>query len=249
MLYLLRLILCIIFFASQVVAEDNVSQIMEQARANAEEIRLPVNKYEEEGLKRAEETSKLFHSSAFQERIQREQQRLEKEIFETYTEPWKKRIRQTASEQKGESGSLSTEEKILLFISSSVPDETVHAYVATLDKVDEPNISLVMRGVAGGLTQVRTSGGSSYFSRILKKDLACSRTKKPCERYKVPISLKPSLFTKYGITRVPAVVYEHNGNVFLIQGDSSLDYLLERINREAKSKGVTNLIRKMRSAL
>lgn len=249
MLYLLRLILVIVVLPLQVVAEDDVSLVMEKARTKAEKIRLPVNKYEEEGLKRAEETAKLFHSPEFQEQIQCEQQRLEKEVFGEYIEPWKKKIRQKADEQEGHVGSLLQEEKIFLFISSSVPNETVHTYIASIDKAADASVSLVMRGVAGGLSQVRAKGNSSYFSRILKKDLECPRTAKPCERYEVPISLKPSLFTKYGITRVPAVVYEHNGNGFLIQGDSSLDYLLERINREAKSKGVTNLIKKMRSAL
>lgn len=249
MLYLLRLVLIVVLLASQVMAEDNVSQLMEKTRKYAETIRLPANQYEEEGAKRAEETSKLFHSSEFQERIQSEQQRLEREIFEIYTAPWKKRIRQTASEQKRDAGILLPEEKIFLFISSSVPDETVHAYIDTLDRVDDPNISLVMRGVAGGLSQVRAKGNSSYFSRILKKDLDCPRTEKPCARYEVPIRLKPSLFTKYGITKVPAVVFEYNGDGFMIQGDSSLDYLFERINREAKSMSLTNLIRKMRGSL
>jgi hypothetical protein len=61
--------------------------------------------------------------------------------------------------------------------------------------------------------------------------------------------LKPSLFARYVVTKVPAVIYEHEGYSFLIQGDTGLDYLLERINREVKSTGLTGLIKKIRGAL
>ncbi len=231
------------------LTESDVSLIMKKAREDAEKIALPVNKYSEEGLKAAEETSQLFHSPEFQERVQCEQQRLEKEVFGQYTAPWKRKSQQTAAEQAGPQGSLAAGEKVLLFISSSVPDETVHAYIAGLDKAAEPNVLLVMRGMVGGMSHARANKGQSYFSRILKKELECPQTETPCERYEVPIHLQPSLFTRYGITRVPAVVYEYEGNAFFIQGDAGLDFLLERINREAKSTGITKLIKKIRGAL
>ena len=231
------------------MGESDISRIMKKAREDAEKINLPVNRYQEDGMKAAEKTSKLFHSPAFQERIQCEQQRLEKEVFADYTKPWKRKVRQTAVEQKGPIDSLAANEKVYLFISSSIPDETVHAYIADLDKAGDPNLSLVMRGLVGGITKVRVKKGQSYFSRIMKKELDCPRTQTPCERYQVPILLKSSFFTKYGITRVPAVAYEHDDNIFLIQGDAGLDYLLEKINREAKSTGLASLIKKIRGTM
>lgn len=257
MLYLLRqlifasFILCLFPWPghAQDLTESDVSLIMKKAREDAEKMALPVNKYSEEGLKAAEETSRLFHSPEFQERVQCEQQRLEKEVFGQYTAPWKRKSQQTAAEKAGPQGSLSAGEKVLLFVSSSVPDETVHAYIASLDKAAEPNFLLVMRGMVGGMSSARANKGQSYFSRILKKELDCPRTETPCERYEVPIHLQPSLFARYSITRVPAVVYEHEGNAFLIQGDAGLDFLLERINREVKSTGITKLIKKIRGAL
>ena len=192
------------------MGESDISRIMKKAREDAEKINLPVNRYQEDGMKAAEKTSKLFHSPAFQERIQCEQQRLEKEVFADYTKPWKKKIRQRAAKQKGQVDSLAAGEKVYLFVSSSVPDETVHAYIAALDRAGDPNLSLVMRGFVGGMARARARKGQSYFGRILKKELDCSRTQTPCDRYQVPIRLKPSLFTKYGITKVPAVIYEHD---------------------------------------
>jgi hypothetical protein len=41
-------------------------------------------------------------------------------------------------------------------------------------------------------------------------------------------------------------VYENEDNAYSIQGDAGLDYLLERINREAKSATLASLIKKMR---
>lgn len=234
---------------AQDLAESDASRIMKKARKDAEKITLPVNQYNEQGLKATEETANLFHSPEFQQRIQCEQQRLEKEVFADFTKPWKKKTRQTVAEQKGSVGSLAVGEKVFLFISSSIPDETVHAYVADLAKAGDPHLSLVMRGFVGGMAKARAKKGQSYFGRILKKELDCPRTHTPCERYQVAIRLKPSMFTRYGITKVPAVIYEHDGNSFLIQGDTGLDYLLERINREVKSTGLTGLIKKIRGTL
>ncbi len=233
------------------MGESDVSRIMKKARENAKNIKmnLPVNRYQKDGMKAAERTSKLFHSPEFQERIQCEQQRLEKEVFADFTKPWKKKARQTAIEQKGRGGNLAAKEKVYLFISSSIPDETVHAYIVDLDKAADPNVSLVMRGLVGGIAKARAKKGQSYFNRIMKKELDCPRTQTPCERYKVPILLESSLFTRYGIIRVPAVAYEHDDNSFLIQGDAGLDYLLERINREAKSTALASLIKKIRGTM
>ena len=222
---------------------------MKKARKDAEKMTLPVNKYSKQGWKAAEETADLFHSPEFQERVQCEQQRLEKEVFADFTKPWKKKAGQRAAGQKEQAGSLEAGEKVFLFISSSVPDETVHAYIAALSRAEEPHLSLVMRGFVGGMARARATKDQSYFGRILKKELDCPRTQTPCERYQMVIRLKPSLFTRYGITKVPAVIYEHDGNSFLIQGDAGLDYLLEKINREAKSTGLTKLIKKIRGTL
>lgn len=257
MLYMLRkLIFCIPFLVfiyglchGQDLVESDVSRIMKKAREDAKKINLPVNKHQAEGMKAAKETANLFHSSRFQERVRCEQQRLGKEVFEEYTTPWKKKTRKATAKQKNQTRNLVDGEQIFLFISSSVPDETVHAYIASIDGAGDQSISLVMRGLVGGIAKARLKKGQSYFSRIMKKELDCPKTKTPCDRYKISIRLKPSLFTKYGVTRVPAIVYEHDGNTFLIQGDAGLDYLLERINREAKSTGLTSLIKKIRGTL
>ena len=167
---------------------------------------------------------------------------LEKEVFSNYTAPWKKQ--KTKGEQTIEAGSLSSTEKVYLFFSSSVPDETMQAYFTTIANTGDPNVIPVMRGWVAGMSD--TKADVTYFSRILQKDLSCQDSRKPCEHYQVQINLLPSLFTKYGITRVPAVVYQNETDAYSIHGDAGLAYLLEKINREVKSSALASLIKKMR---
>lgn len=222
---------------------NTVPSIMAQTRKNTEKMTLPVNKYADEGLKAARETSDHFHSPEFQEKIRNEEQRLAREVFADYTAPWKKK-QHAQNGQTGQTGSLTNTEKIYLFFSSSVPDETVQAYIATIAAAGDPHIIPVLRGWVAGTAD--TKADTAYFSRILQKDPTCRNTSEPCQYYQVGINLQPSLFTRYGITRVPAVVYENNEDAYLIQGDAGLDHLLEVINREARSTALLSLIRKMR---
>jgi len=260
MLYLLRqliLILAVILFIGRVAQAEPpagkqytqpdpamVSAVMKKAKEEAGNMTLPVNKYNKQGLKAARQSADFFHSPKFQQRLQCEQQQLEKEVFSLDITSWKRK-RQKA-EAKGTSPT--GQEKIFLFISSSVPDETVHAYIAAIARITEPAITLIMRGVVGGLTSRK---GIQYFSRILKKDLSCRdektrKSQKRCPRYQVPIAIAADLFGQYGISQVPAVVYTDAKSSFRIQGDMALEYLLERINREAQSATLEKLIRKIR---
>lgn len=225
---------------------DTVAAVMEKAREDAKKMTVPANRFVGEGTKAARQAADTFHSPEFQERLRCEQERLEKEVFDQYIRSWKKTGQQTVAKQGGLQGSLEAGERVYLFLSSSVPDETVHAYVGAVAKIAEPHLSLVMRGVVGGL---ESKMGVQYFSRILKQDPACRDTQKRCPRYQVPIKIASNLFTRYGITRVPAVVYSDGTSSFLIQGDAALDYLLERINREAGSESLTYLIKKIRGSM
>ena len=224
---------------------DTVAAVMKQAREDAKEMTVPANRFVGEGMKAAGHAANTFHSPEFQDRIRCERERLEKEVFDQYITPWKQK-KQEATRPNERSGILSAGEHIYLFLSSSVPDETVHAYLDAVAGVAEPHLSLVMRGVVGGL---ESKESLQYFSRILKKDPACQDKQQRCPRYQISIKIASNLFTRYGIDRVPAVVYSDGKSSFLIQGDVALDYLLERINREAESESLAGLIKKMRGSL
>lgn len=246
MLYMLRLILLVgILVGTGVRAEEydlsGAADMMEKARQDAAKMTLPVNKHAEEGMKAARETADFYNSPEFQDRLQCEQQRLEEEVFQEHTVSWKKK---RAQQEKNEAGILGDSETVYLFLSSSIPDETVHNYLADIAGTGEAKVIPVMRGLVAGLGDMSATAG--YFSRVLKEDPDCQDTVEPCRRHQVAIKIKPALFTQYGINRVPAVVYDDGKNVFVIQGDAGLDYFLEQINREAESASLTGLIKKMR---
>lgn len=226
-------------------AEDTqqniVTTIMEKAKEDSKKMILPENAYGEEGLSAAKKAAEAFHSPGFQEQIQCEQQRLETEVFGDFITSWRKK--DAVEEQSGQTSCLDDTERIYLFFSSSVPDETVRVYLTAFADAGEFNVIPVMRGFVGGLSDM--AANTEYFSRILKKDIDCQDTEVPCQRYQTAIKLNPILFAQYGITQVPAVVYINDENGFLIQGDAGLDYLLERINREANSPSLSKLIRKL----
>ncbi len=260
MLYLLRLkvfVLCIVLVLvlgtsiAHIRIEDtapdtlsNVSSLMDKAREDAKNLTLPINKYTEEGEKAARQSAEIFSSPEFQDRIQCEQQRLESEVFADYIGSWRKKEPQLDGEKSRQPGNLADSEKVYLFLSSSVPNETFHSYLADIARVEEPAVYPVMRGLVQGIGNKKAN--AQYFSQVLKRDPDCRDEKVPkklCERFQVTIKMNPPLFAKYGITLVPAVVYVNDEDAFIIQGDAGLDYLLERINREAKSTTLADLIK------
>lgn len=240
------LILALLAFAAELPSAwaEDISALMKKAVKEAETITLPTNTASEEGLKAAHETAKTFHSPEFQGNVQCEVQRLTKEIFFDYRAPTKLSS-QAGKQQSQPSGILASSEKIYLFISSSMPIETVRIYMEAIAKAAESNLIPVMRGWVNGMAD--TKANTDFFGSILQKDSTCRPEKHhTCEYHQLAISLLPALFTKYGISQVPAVVYVHDKMAYQIYGDARLDYLLEKINHEAKSDTLNSLIRTIR---
>jgi len=240
----LRLTIYFCLFAQAVqgadTLTDSVKRVMGQAEKDSRSMSFPVNKYQEEGTKAAKATADLYYSPAFQEKLQCEQTRISKEVFADYIgEP-------DTSQEQSIPGKLAGDEKIYLFISSSMPDETVHSYLETLEGVGEENLVLLMKGFVPGERE-------KYLIRIAKKDMNChdllqSENPDVCERFEIPIKIQPSLFDKYEISQVPALVYEKGEEAWKISGAMALDYLLETINAAAQSPGLAGLVNTLRGS-
>ncbi len=246
MLYLLRLIF-ILSVAFPVVAmageRENVATALERGRAAAKAIALPSEQDLARGMKAARKAAATYHSAELQARIHGERKRLKK-IFGRCTASREVREEQPPVSCLGEN------ERIYLFLSSSMPDETIHNYLLDIERIGEPRLVPVMRGLVKGFSDMKAS--AQYFSRILKEDPGCRddprNRDKICKRFKTGILFQPPLFEKYGIERVPTLVYDNGDRVILIRGDASLAYLLERINREVKEAALKKLIRKLRGS-
>ena len=128
-----------------------------------------------------------------------------------------------------------------------MPDETVHNYLHSIAQINSSEISPVMKGMVKGMVDKKAN--LRYFSRILKNDLDCNDQREPqgvCSRFKISIKMNPTLFKRFGIDQVPALVYTTTNETLVICGDASLVYLLEKINSEVKSTGLGNLITNFR---
>jgi len=236
-LYLLRLILVLTLMSAPAHAAEElgsiVQRVMDQATKDGATMENPVNKHHKAGKKAAQESTKVFNSTEFQEKLRCEQQRLKEDVFSDYApEPEKKDV--------SIPGELAENEKLYLFTSSSIPDETIHTYLTAMEGLKEPGMTMVMKGFVPGER-------GRYLNRIAQKDRSCvdrMQQNKPvvCERFEIPIKIQPSLFDRYKVTQVPAVVYEREGQAWKITGDAGLDYLLARINQEAKSPGLSSLV-------
>ena len=223
----------------------DIPAIIEKAREEGKSMQLPINRHTAEGAKTARKAANTAHSEQFRKRLRKEQQRLRQGVFKKYVQPEEKRQPVTEPEQ---AGTPSSTEKVYLFLSSSIPKETIRAYLATLDGMQNPMVVPVMRGFVKGLADLPPS--VHFFSEILKKDPTCRDQLHPrnlCPQFDIRVKLKPLLFHRYGISRVPALVYVNGKHSYQIAGDAGLGYLLTRINREAHSPNLARLIDAMRN--
>ena len=98
-----------------------------------------------------------------------------------------------------------------------------------------------------------------FTSTALKENPLCEG--QDCAMYPVNFVVDPLLFRRYGVTRVPAVVYakgvkpstpegsegDTGSNVSsfsTLYGDASLEYILERISRDTESSSLHGLLSK-----
>ncbi len=242
----------------------NMLESVNRATSNAERLQKkldqPQNKNRKQGQEWAEEISSFYYSDAFQKQISAETERLKSTIFKNYL----------PGDQYNETGKdkhagnyenfLSSSERIYIFISSSIPVETLRAYVRDVDKIGDRRIVLVMNGFVEGIRSFRQM--LDFIVSIKSKDPDCDVRQGECSFYRADLQIDPLLFRKYHITAVPAVVYaaggsltnagrpDHEANIsnyYLIKGDVSLEHQLEVIRREVKSVSLEKILAALRS--
>ena len=147
----------------------------------------------------------------------------------------------TQETEQIESTFLRPDEKIYVFISSSMPTSTVRAYMSRLAAVKDAQVMAVMFGMIGGIKNKNAS--AEYFGKIMLVDQDCVDIPEfPCERMPLKIKIDPGIFKKYDITAVPSVVFVSGDNYWSIEGDSSLEYLLGKINIYARNSNLSKII-------
>lgn len=176
------------------------------------------NFHDEAGKAAAEESFNQLQSGTCSTRIDEESKRLQREMFKEVLEEYGKP--EDASPAMGPKA-----DKIYLFISSSMPIETLRNYARDIEEIKDQEVVMVLRGFVGGMKKIMPT--RDFVLNVLKKDPDCSG--KECEAYNVNIVVDPLLFQRFGVEVVPTLVHETAGEFLSISGDASLNYLLEML--------------------
>ena len=223
-------------------------------------LKLKDNPYKKEAEQKAQEVYRYYSSEEYQNKIKTESERIQSEVFGNVIDSYYSDMINKNSLRRAK---LLSDERLYLFISSSIPDTVVRRYISDIDRIGDRNIVVVMRGFVGGAKYLKPT--MKYISGILKKDPECNFMENRCETYRVNFQIDPLLFRRYGIDRVPALVYarevttedansseglEDNTKVkkfYVIYGDASFEYFIERISNESKSESLKNLTERLKS--
>jgi conjugal transfer pilus assembly protein TrbC len=243
-------------------------------RANQQERHMVVPRFHDN--KAARETSNMYHSRKYQARLQKEIKWLKARVFpDVMTQ-----AKNASTPKSTENAFLLPDERIYVFISSSIPVSTLRNYAADLDKLKDPHISMVMRGFVDGMHYIKPT--IEFIEKILIKDPTCVSAYDPepadvssrqgergshtpkCDVYQATVNVDPLLYSRYGIQRVPAILYvrgvhsidsgESEGitdntsvsDAYLVSGDVSLEYALESIRKASKASQIQRILQELR---
>lgn len=106
-------------------------------------------------------------------------------------------------------------DRLVLFVSSSMPINVLRNYVRDIDRVGGV---MIFRGTIGGIDSFMPT--VEFLRQLLAVDPNC--TAATCDMRMTNISFDPQRFSHHGITRVPALIFEKDMKIqaYCKQGDS-----------------------------
>lgn len=245
----------------EIVDLNTIRGVIEKSKKMEKNLRVPESADKEQGRAKAERLARHFASEDFQKKLQRESERIKTEVFgipATKSEGEAPLGEEEMEQADQKIGVLSSSERIYLFVSSSMPLVTLRNYAADLARLADPNITMVMRGFVGGMKYAQPT--LRLVSDIIVKDPGCKAIEQRCDAHTVNINVDPLLYRKYQIRQVPALVYvssfhetEPGGSeglgeaspYYVLYGDASLAYGIERIQKEVKSYSLKRVLDKL----
>lgn len=147
------------------------------------------------------------------------------------------------------------EDRLVVFVSSSMPLTTLRNYAKDLDNI---NGLMVMRGMIGGM---KTMGPTlSHISKVLRIDPNC--TGGNCATRTTNFVIDPVLFRENGISQVPAAVFVEDMPLepycerfeedsipakarYVVYGDVSAKHMASELFRMSNSKPLKRLLEAM----
>ncbi|MDW7711822.1 MAG: type-F conjugative transfer system pilin assembly protein TrbC [Deferrisomatales bacterium] len=241
-------------------ATDSLRDLIRRMETRGQPVRVESlrNVHDIEAREKADDVSRRLHSTEELDRLGAENARLQQEVFGEF-------LGQKVWDRKRESASLDglpPTDRIYLFISESVPLETLRNYARDVADLGDPRIVMVLRGFVGGMRHVLPT--RRFVLDVLRKDLACNpEAASDCELYPVSLVIDPLLFRRYDIQAVPAVAYAQDvetatsvtgeesrkgasqGLWWRISGDVELGELLRRIQSHAEGDALISFLRRI----
>jgi conjugal transfer pilus assembly protein TrbC len=240
--------------------QNSVNKIIEKRDAALESMVSPTNMNDKDARERATRIMNKVNSGEYQDRIRAKTEHLKATIFSGYSGSALSKTSATANSaaDKRVAGRLSPDERLYVFISSSMPVATIRNYAAAIDRISDPNVVFVVRGFVGGMKKWKDM--LAFSSAVLAREPGCDFSKERCDVFDANLQVDPLLFRRYGITSVPAFVYvrgvsrqdpvlsegletaAHVGAFYSVRGDASLGYVLDTIRQETGSASIISLI-------
>ncbi len=239
---------------SSAFAEDSsLNSILEKRFKEAEELKLPEvkNRNEEKMKKEAENVYRIY-----------------REKVKPKVEEWKEKIHydgksvrivegngKSKTNKKQSSEIFKDDERLYIFMSSSVPLSVWRGYAAVLDRLKTDHIIMVLRGCIGGCRYIKPT--LEFLQKVIKPD--------EHTEYSALIEIDPLLFRKYGIKEVPCFVYAKGLQVnrpdlsegweknikeepefWISCGDWAFGYHVEKLERESHSESLKKLLTELK---
>ncbi|MBI5655536.1 MAG: conjugal transfer protein TrbC [Geobacter sp.] len=183
----------------QPLGTPEVSAVLDSANRMTGTLKIPANSDEHEMKQVAETLNAYYRSPEFQGRLKSETERITGELFGDASGRFYPDSKTQAL------GKLGSDERVYVFISSAMPLQTVRNYAASVACLRDPNVTLVMRGFMEGMTKIQPT--IRFIASVLQRDASCNPADGECEMLPAGLAVDPLLFRRYGIDRVPAVVY------------------------------------------
>jgi type-F conjugative transfer system pilin assembly protein TrbC len=189
----------------KMISASKILETVKKAEDAAKDLGNFSNIYEDSAKEEAEKAYNATQTSEYQKLVKQYEENLIsiisgkegvslKDFYKDYVEKKKKEKKVLE---------LSPDERLYIFVSSSIPKETIRRYVTFVSNHIEGNVVFVLRGGIGGLKRLMPT--VSWIYDTIKKDSNCEGLN--CEVYGVEFVIDPFLFRRYKVERVPAVVY------------------------------------------
>jgi type-F conjugative transfer system pilin assembly protein TrbC len=237
--------------------QESVNAVIKRRDDMLHTMQVPSNSYVKEGQDRALKIMEKVNSNEYQARLRTETDRLKATVFKDSIDSFSAMASLPASSLTAPLR-LSPDERLYIFVSSSMPLKTLRNYAGSIDRANDPNIVLVMRGFVAGMKEWKKM--IEFSSNVLVRDRGCDVSTGQCGLFAVNLEVDPLLFRRYQVSAVPTVVYARGvsrsdtvlsegladiarvSELYSVSGDSSLAYALEVIRQETGSATLDRLV-------